>query len=147
MKKWMPGTEVLKSLCFVFALCVMTVGAKSYIQQTKLASFGHWKGKNPGYLAIVIDDFGYCGDGTKEMLSLSIPFTAAVMPFSECTKQDVENVQKAGKEMMIHMPMESLTGKKSWVGDKGVFKTMTEEEIKERVLEAMEGGAICHGVK
>ena len=39
-------------------------------------------GEKPCRLAILIDDFGYCGAGTEEMLALSIPFTAAVMPFS-----------------------------------------------------------------
>ena len=42
-------------------------------------------GEKPCRLAILIDDFGYCGAGTEEMLALSIPFTAAVMPFSSCT--------------------------------------------------------------
>ena len=33
-------------------------------------------GEKPCRLAILIDDFGYCGAGTEEMLALSIPFTA-----------------------------------------------------------------------
>ena len=36
-------------------------------------------GEKRGELAILIDDFGYCGEGTAEMLELPIPFTAAVM--------------------------------------------------------------------
>ncbi len=67
-------------------------------------------GEKPCRLAILIDDFGYCGAGTEEMLALSIPFTAAVMPFSSCTAEDAERVRQAGKEIFIHMPMESLHG-------------------------------------
>ena len=67
-------------------------------------------GEKPCRLAILIDDFGYCGAGTEEMLALSIPFTAAVMPFSSCTAEDAERVRQAGKEIFIHMPMESPHG-------------------------------------
>ena len=71
-------------------------------------------GEKPCRLAILIDDFGYCGAGTEEMLALSIPFT----------------------EIFIHMPMESLTGKREWVGEKGVFRDMDDAAIRERVEEA-----------
>jgi polysaccharide deacetylase 2 family uncharacterized protein YibQ len=33
--------------------------------------------------------------------------------------------------------MESLTGKKEWVGEKGVFRDMTDDEIRNRVEEAL----------
>lgn len=91
-----------------------------------------------GYLAIVIDDFGYCGEGTEDMLALPVPVTAAVMPFSECSAQDAKLAAESGKEAIIHMPMESLTGKKSWVGDKGIFRDMTDDEIRNCVQEAFE---------
>ncbi|MCI8342788.1 MAG: divergent polysaccharide deacetylase family protein [Firmicutes bacterium] len=90
------------------------------------------------YLAIVIDDFGYGGEGTDEMLALDIPMTCALMPFSGKSDVDREKIINAGKEMIIHMPMESLTGKKEWVGDKGVFRTMTDEEVRACVNEAFE---------
>lgn len=93
-------------------------------------------GEKPCRLAILIDDFGYCGAGTEEMLALSIPFTAAVMPFSSCTAEDAERVRQAGKEIFIHMPMESLTGKREWVGEKGIFRDMEDAAIRERVEEA-----------
>lgn len=88
------------------------------------------------YLAIVIDDFGYNGEGTDDMLSLDVPITCALMPFSEKSSGEAEKIIASGKEMIVHMPMESLTGKKSWVGDKGVFTTMTDEEINATVNEA-----------
>ena len=83
-------------------------------------------GEKPCRLAILID----------EMLALSIPFTAAVMPFSSCTAEDAERVRQAGKEIFIHMPMESLTGKREWVGEKGIFRDMEDAAIRERVEEA-----------
>lgn len=125
---------LLKTVCAIF-LCFFIFHffmPKSEVVPT--ASINTAK----GYIAIIIDDFGYNGDGTKEMLALDIPLTAAIMPFSEKSEQDSQAVNAAGKETIIHMPMESLTGKKEWVGDKGVFCMMSNEEIKQRVNEACE---------
>lgn len=123
---WKTGMKymVLFGLCFLGGRLVAE-------RETKLVS-----GEKRGELAILIDDFGYCGEGTEEMLALPIPFTAAVMPFSDCTEKDAEAVRQAGKEIFIHMPMESLTGKKEWVGDKGIFRDMTDAEIRARTEEA-----------
>jgi len=87
-------------------------------------------------LAIVIDDFGYNGEGTDEMLTLPIPITAAIMPFSEYSKENAEKAEAAGKEVIIHMPMESLCGKPEWIGENGIFRKMSDEEIKAAVDEA-----------
>lgn len=112
---------------------VVTASAKIINRRTIFASA---ENEQKAYLAIIIDDFGYNGEGTDEMLALDIPFTAAIMPFCEKSSEDVDKVKVAGKEMIVHMPMESLEGKRSWVGDKGVFRNMTDEEIKGVVQEA-----------
>ena len=126
MQNWKTGVKYM----ILFGLCFL--GGRMMAEgEAKMAS-----GEKQGELAILIDDFGYCGEGTEEMLSLPIPFTAAVMPFSKCTETDAEAVRQAGKEIFIHMPMESLTGKKEWVGEKGIFRSMTEEEIRGRTEEA-----------
>ena len=87
-------------------------------------------------LAIVIDDFGYHGEGTEEMIALPVDFTAAVMPFSAQTVQDAQALEAAGREIIIHMPMESNVGKREWVGDKGIFKEMSAQETKDVLEEA-----------
>ena len=127
MKNWKTGAKyvILFGLCFLGGRLLASERAERV------------SGEKRGELAILIDDFGYCGEGTAEMLALPIPFTAAVMPFSDCTETDAAAVRQAGKEIFIHMPMESLTGKKEWVGEKGVFRDMPEEEIRARVEEAI----------
>lgn len=91
---------------------------------------------NTAKLAIIIDDFGYGGEGTAEMLALDIPFTAAIMPFSSQSAEDAQNAVASGKDVIIHMPMESLTGKKEWVGDKGIFCNMDKTSIEQCMAEA-----------
>lgn len=124
--KWKSGVKylVLFGMCFLGGRGMASERAKRVGMETK------------GQLAILIDDFGYGGEGTAEMLALPIPFTAAVMPFSDNTEADAEAVRRAGKEIFIHMPMESLTGRKEWVGDWGIFLNMSEEEIRKRTEEA-----------
>ena len=51
-------------------------------------------------LAVIIDDFGYNGAGTAEMLALDIPFTAAVLPFSSHTAENAAQAKAAGKEVI-----------------------------------------------
>lgn len=88
-------------------------------------------------LAVIIDDFGYHGEGTEEMLSLSVPLTVAMMPFSACTVSDCKLVKEAGKQVIVHLPMESLTGDPAWVGAKGIFRRMDDASIRQRVKEAL----------
>ena len=126
MKNWKTGVTYL----ILFGLCFLG-GRTMAERESRLVS-----GEKRGELAILIDDFGYCGEGTEEMLALPIPFTAAIMPFSSCTAEDAEAVRRAGKEIFIHMPMESLTGKREWVGEKGIFRDMSDAEIRARVEEA-----------
>lgn len=126
-KSWKNGIcyLLLFSCCFAGG---RVVAVKQAVKASSVSSCGK--------LAIVIDDFGYNGEGTDAMLALPIPLTAAVMPFSEHTLEDAEKVQAAGKEVIIHMPMESLDGKPEWVGEKGIFRNMDDEGIKARVEEA-----------
>ena len=50
--------------------------------------------------------------GTNQMLSLPIPLTVAVMPFLPSTKEDAIVAHKKGHEVIIHMPMEPIKGKR-----------------------------------
>lgn len=124
--KWKNG--ILYLLLFGFCFC----GGRLAAQKDAAAAAAEQK----PCLAILIDDFGYHGDGTEEMLALPIAFSAAVMPFSDCTEEDAARVRQAGKEILIHMPMESLTGKREWVGEKGVFREMADDEIRKAAEEA-----------
>lgn len=131
----LEGKQLLKKCLFYFCafLCLLCVTRRF---QPKAATVSVDTSQQ-SYIAIVIDDFGYDGEGTEDMIALDIPFTAAVMPFSNQSVENVEKLQSAGKEMIVHMPMESLTGKKEWVGDKGVFTSMSDEEITQCVKEAL----------
>jgi polysaccharide deacetylase 2 family uncharacterized protein YibQ len=89
-------------------------------------------------IAVVIDDFGNDMLGTREMMELPIQFTAAVMPFLPTTKRDAEWARQLGHEVLIHMPMEPIRGKNSWLGPGAITTDLPDDEIRRRVLAAVE---------
>lgn len=129
-----------KLFIYIFSIVVSLSAISAVFAKTSEES------NKTAYMAIIIDDFGYDGEGTEEMLKLKIPFTAAIMPFSECTADDCELISQSSNEAIIHLPMESKSGKKSWVGKKGVFDDMTTEEIKEVVNDAFDAVGIAVGL-
>jgi uncharacterized protein len=88
--------------------------------------------------AIVIDDFGNQMQGTQDMLNLPIPITVAVMPFLPTTKQDAELAHSRGKDVIIHMPMEPVKGKKSWLGPGAITSDLSDQEVRKRVEAAVD---------
>lgn len=88
-------------------------------------------------LAIVIDDFGNAMEGTEEMLRLPVPITAAVMPFMPTTKLDAATAHALGHDVIIHMPMEPNRGKRSWLGPGAITTDLSDEEIRQRVEDAV----------
>ncbi|TDF97611.1 divergent polysaccharide deacetylase family protein [Paenibacillus piri] len=89
-------------------------------------------------LAIVIDDFGNDMLGTKDMLELPVPITVAVMPFLPTTRRDAEWAHKMGHDVIVHMPMEPVHGKKSWLGPGALTTDLSDDEIRKRVLAAID---------
>ncbi len=88
------------------------------------------------YVAIVIDDFGNDSKGTKEMMDIGIPFTAAIMPFMSSSVKDSQKAKEKGIETIVHLPMEPEIGKASWLGPRGITVNLEDGEINTRVEEA-----------
>ncbi|MCT4621805.1 MAG: divergent polysaccharide deacetylase family protein [Marinisporobacter sp.] len=117
----------------IFVICLLIIGIfAKYNKDSKINS------TPAGYVALVIDDLGYHGNGTDELFKLNIPITAAVMPFSPLTKRDAEAAHKAGIEVIMHVPMEPVVGKKEWLGPRGITCDLSDEEIKLRIKEGLE---------
>lgn len=89
-------------------------------------------------IALVIDDFGNNMAGTEQMMELSVPFAAAVMPFMPSSKSDAEWAHRLGHEVLVHMPMEPRQGKPEWLGPGAITTRLTDEEIRSRVEAAID---------
>lgn len=89
-------------------------------------------------LALVIDDFGSSRDGVEEMLSLDIPFTAAVMPFLEYSVSDAQRAYEAGKEVIVHLPMQAHEkDNPAWLGPNPIRITSDTETVRGIVADAI----------
>ncbi|GAV23635.1 divergent polysaccharide deacetylase family protein [Carboxydothermus pertinax] len=88
-------------------------------------------------LLIIIDDFGNNSDNWHEFLKLDLPFTAAVMPFLNNTQKEAKILAQAGKDIIIHLPMEPKKYKRSWLGPKPVMVNLSEKEITTLLTEAL----------
>lgn len=89
-------------------------------------------------VAIVIDDFGNRMGGTEQMMNLPFPITVAVMPFLATSEQDAEEAYYKGHEVIVHMPMEPFTGRKSWLGPGAITCDLSDQEIQDRVRSAID---------
>lgn len=114
------------SACALFALiCFFSLVKAAYHSEEQTVSV---ISGSSARLVIIIDDFGNNSKGTSEMLSLPIKFTGAVMPGMPFTKEDCANLRSAGKDVILHMPMEPHKGKKSWLGKISIMNSFTKDE-------------------
>lgn len=98
------------------------------------------------YIAIVIDDFGNESEGTEEMMNLNIKFTGAVMPNMSKSATEAERLYKSDNDVILHMPMEAHTGKRSWLGPSPILNDMSGEEAKNIFDSCIENIKYCSGV-
>lgn len=89
-------------------------------------------------VAIVIDDFGNRMGGTEHMLQLPVKITVAVMPFMQTTKADAEMAHRYGHDVIVHMPMEPMRGNPKWLGPGAILANLSDEEIENRVRQAID---------
>ncbi|MFZ5596429.1 MAG: divergent polysaccharide deacetylase family protein [Bacillota bacterium] len=88
-------------------------------------------GTGKARVAIVIDDLGQPNEtGIKEIISLGIPVTCAVMPNMENTRKHAEEIHRAGHEVIVHLPLEPVNGKSSWLGPGAITSSLSEKEIR-----------------
>lgn len=66
--------------------------------------------------AIILDDGGYGGAATEEVFKLDTKLTLAILPNTPHATETAERAEKAGFEVMLHMPMEALSAKDNFPG-------------------------------
>ena len=91
-----------------------------------------------GVIVLVIDDFGYRNDNISDgFLNLSIPLTCAIIPGHTASKKFAEKAVSYGKEVIIHMPMES----ENYSPGEDEYKlltSMTSELLENKLIQAFE---------
>lgn len=86
----------------------------------------------PPTITIIIDDMGNRGDWGQDILNLPGKVTYAFLPHTPHAKRLARLAHQNGKEVMLHLPMESHLGKR--LGPGGLTLHMTESIFKQTVL-------------
>jgi polysaccharide deacetylase 2 family uncharacterized protein YibQ len=66
------------------------------------------------YLSLIIDDLGQNLPRDRRVLALPGPVTAAIMPDTPHAAEVAREAHRAGKIVMLHMPMDPATGPFAW---------------------------------
>ena len=92
-------------------------------------------------IALVIDDLGYMQpELVTRLCSLPVPFSVAVLPYQEYTRESAEIAHRLGKEVMLHLPMEPLgyPAPGHDPGPNAILFNLPEPEIRRRVRLALD---------
>lgn len=86
-----------------------------------------------GRLAIIIDDLGKDADFAEALSRLEIPVTGAVLPDLPASRQSAELLHAAGREVLLHVPMEPLDYPQADPGREPLFVNLPDSEIRRRL--------------
>jgi len=95
-----------------------------------------------GMLYFVIDDVGNNLFQLKPFLELPMEITFAVLPGLKYTKEAIDLIRLAGKDYIIHQPMEAIGGQNP--GSGALLLGMTQDEVRTIVTENIK---VYHGVR
>ena len=103
------------------------------IMTHRLALVRHpdWKGATAEVpkVAIVIDDFGYDGKLARRFLQIDAPLSFSVLPNGTFSKSIARRVQAAGRELLLHLPMEPKGYPEVDPGIGALLTKMTDVEL------------------
>ncbi len=125
---------IVKRVSIIFVIAVLVLSVCLFGRRAPAFK----EGTEPRKIAIVIDDFGYDGNGTEDILKIKEHLTAAVMPNSPCTAEDAKRAHENGFEVIVHLPMEPVVGKKSWLPPDSITSDLDSQEILKRTCEAFD---------
>ncbi|MDH5736830.1 MAG: divergent polysaccharide deacetylase family protein, partial [Gammaproteobacteria bacterium] len=94
------------------------------------------KADNHIAVAIILDDIGHNYTRGRQALALKGAFTYAILPQTQHARQLAEEAHALNKEIMVHVPMESIGGVPYGTGGDGLDRTMTRREF-DKVLSAL----------
>jgi polysaccharide deacetylase 2 family uncharacterized protein YibQ len=79
-------------------------------------------------IAVIIDDLGYHKSPDDEVATMPLPVTCAILPNTPYSKQLAKSSLENGKEVILHLPMQSTEGNP--LGPGGLEMDMSERLFK-----------------
>jgi hypothetical protein len=97
-------------------------------------------------IAIIIDDIGYDNRIIPALAELPAPIAFAVLPFTPHAASAANGLHAAGKEILLHLPMEPHSYPADNPGKGALFTNMTAETIQRQLAAALAGVPHASGV-
>ena len=97
-------------------------------------------------IAILIDDIGYDPGALRRLLAIEAPLAFSVLPRIPHSRSSAEAVHRAGREVLLHLPMEPHGYPDRNPGAGLLFASMTAREIRKTLEEDMKSVPHAEGV-
>ncbi|MBN2517125.1 MAG: divergent polysaccharide deacetylase family protein [Deltaproteobacteria bacterium] len=81
-------------------------------------------------IAIIIDDVGYDLWPVEEIIKMSAPITLSILPHCPYSTESAERAHRAGREILLHLPMEPSDYPEKNPGDGALFVSMSDGDIR-----------------
>jgi len=101
-------------------------------------------GQRTGRLALIVDDCGQWIDTERGFIALQIPLTLSVLPDVPYTREVAHEAAAAGKGVMLHLPMETVSGMNPGPGK--VTTAMSDPQIAKQVEDDLAQVPLARGV-
>jgi uncharacterized protein len=95
-------------------------------------------------LALIIDDCGQWVDIERGYIALPVPLTLSVLPHVHAAGEIAQEAHDAGKGVMLHLPMEPLSGINPGPGE--VKTSMTDDQVAAQVQDDLAQVPLAQGV-
>ncbi len=82
-----------------------------------------------GQVAIIVDDIGHDLAALRELLKIDAGITFAVLPLLHHSRDAAEIINKAGREALLHLPMEPSSYPREKPGSGALFTDMNNKEL------------------
>jgi uncharacterized protein len=99
-------------------------------------TYSEWKLREVPRLyraAIIIDDLGQDLDAAHKLMQLPYPLTFSVLPYLRYTGETAQEAHEAGREVMLHLPMEPQAGSGADPGQGAIRIGMSASSVAETV--------------
>ncbi len=95
-------------------------------------------------IAIIVDDMGHHYRHGRELIELPFPITLAFLPGRKHTEALSELAHEHGKEIMLHAPMQTITGFQ--LGHGALTQDMDEYQLKQSLLSSLKSIPHVRGI-
>lgn len=95
-------------------------------------------------LAIVIDDLGASRQQARELLAIDAPIVFSILPYTEHAREVAEMAHAAGREVLVHLPMEPVRYPEINPGEDALLTHLDKATILQRTSKHLTG--IPHAV-